>query len=218
MICNYPHSRRIVKPNLGRSPVFAFGRGVGYTTVMKRAFYSCFLLFASLSLTHPLPAQTDPPKPLDRLALPESSGKIEERFSGSGSRWVICIQDVHAHFTAQENIASILEQLNDEYHLSAVATEGSWSVTSYPKTWGIPSTPEKQNLLRALLEKDYISGPAYAAMSSKMPITLVGMEDAAVYEKNRSYYLKYLQKREEIASKLKTWEVRLSDEKKKNYI
>ena len=46
---------------------------------------------------------------ISNLAIPKDLGKIEIRKFGTSSRWIIHIQDVHAHFTAQENIAAILD-------------------------------------------------------------------------------------------------------------
>jgi len=61
---------------------------------------------------------------LGKMAIPESLGKVDERFQGTSKRWVINIQDVHAHFGAQENIAAIIDHLNTLYGLRLVAFEG----------------------------------------------------------------------------------------------
>lgn len=142
--------------------------------------------------------------PLANLAIPPSLGKMEERFQGTGSRWIIYIQDVHAHLTAQENIAAILEHLNTLYGIRTVALEGAWSATSFPKTWALPVSREKQMLARALLEDDYLTGPAYAAIFSPIPFNLIGMEDKDLYEQNRKIYLEHLAKRVDIAARIDT--------------
>jgi hypothetical protein len=143
-----------------------------------------------------------PSMQISDIAIPKSLGKIQDRYVGTSERWVIYIQDVHAHLTAQENIAAIVDLLNDNYGIQTVALEGNWSSTSYPKTWAHPATREKQRLTRALLEEDYITGPAYAAMFSKTPILLVGIENPELYQKNRQTYLDHLARREQIQSKI----------------
>ncbi len=159
-------------------------------------------------------AQTEESLPAENLMIPASLGKIEERFTGQGNRWILHIQDVHALLAAQENIAAILDHLNAVYGIRTVAVEGGWSSSSWPKTWGLPSSQEKQNLAQTLLEEDYIGGPAYAAMFSKTPITLLGLEDPALYEKNREIYLDYLERREDILAKVKAEESKLAQAKK----
>lgn len=176
------------------------------------------LVFLSLLIGGPLFAEDSKQAPetidLANLAIPKSLGKIEERYVGTSGRWVIHIQDVHAHFTAQENIAAILDHLNTVYGIKKVALEGGWGETSFPETWALPNSRQKQLLVRALLEEDYITGPAYAAIFSPIPMPLVGIEDPALYEKNRSDYLKFLNNRESVLTTIKAAEDAIESEKK----
>ncbi|HLD50403.1 MAG TPA: hypothetical protein VJC08_04325, partial [bacterium] len=87
---------------------------------------------------------------LANLAIPPSLGKMESRFVGQSERWVIHIQDVHAHLTAQENIGALLEHLHTYYGINTVAIEGGWSASSFPKSWALPPSRPKQMLGRAL--------------------------------------------------------------------
>ncbi|MBI3306420.1 MAG: hypothetical protein HYZ84_01250 [Candidatus Omnitrophica bacterium] len=162
----------------------------------------------------------EPPIPqaaIKDLAIPASLGKVEYRSAGTNSRWVIHIQDVHAHLGAQENIAAIIEHLNGVYGLKTIALEGGWSETSFPKTWALPQSREKQILVRALLEDDYITGPAYASIFSPVPINLVGIEDEALYEENRQIYVKHLQVREETEKKIKSFEQIIAGQKSSTF-
>ncbi len=147
------------------------------------------------------------------LAVPKTLGKIDDRFNGKSQRWVIHIQDVHAHFAAQENIAAIVDHLNAVYGIKTVALEGGWGQTSFPQSWGLPNSKEKQMLARALLEEDYLTGPAYAALFSQTPISLVGIEDAKLYEENREIYVKHLAEREKISSSVEASQKKISQSK-----
>ena len=183
---------------------------------MKRNSLALFLALLIATGLQPLGAEPAAGKVsllVANLAIPESLGKIDERFQGTSSRWVIDIQDVHAHFGAQENIAAILDHLNELYGLRLVAFEGGWSTTSYPKTWALPSSREKQLLLRTLLEEDLITGAAFAAMTSKMPITLHGMEEANLYKKNLRVYLAFLKKKDAVEKQVTVFQNKLSREK-----
>jgi hypothetical protein len=153
------------------------------------------------------------PLQLSDLAIPKSLGKIDGRFVGTSKRWVIQIQDVHAHFTAQENISAIVDHLNAVYGIKTVGLEGGWLSTSFEKSWGLPNSREKQMLARALLEDFYLTGPGYAGLFSQTPIHLVGIEDAKLHEENRQTYLKHLAERDAFIEKVDAYEKKLSTEK-----
>ncbi|MDP3919625.1 MAG: hypothetical protein Q8R76_02315 [Candidatus Omnitrophota bacterium] len=178
------------------------------------------LIVSMLTLSlHTSPGVAEQPKllTLDNLAIPETLGKIQERFVGSRNRWVIHIQDIHAHFAAQENIAAIVDHLNAVYGIQTVAVEGAWKSASFPKSWALPSSREKQMLARALLEDDYITGPVYSALFSQTPVTLHGIEDATLYDQNREIYIAHLNKREAIIALLQQHQEKLVAAKKEVY-
>jgi len=165
--------------------------------------FVCFLLIAPLSLFSQSAEKSDAAfLPLSNLAVPESLGKIQERFIGDKGRTIIQVQDVHAHRLAQENIAAILEHLSSVCDVRKIGLEGAWVTTDLPKSRAIPTSREKQLLARSLMDEDYISGPIYAAILSPFPLQLAGVEDAALYEQNRDLFLKHLDKQKEIQEKV----------------
>ena len=181
-----------------------------------KKFFAIFLFLIITFATTPAPLKSetlamDPGAslPLSALAIPEETGKVQERFAGSNTRTIIQIQDVHAHAPAQQNIAAILERLRTVFGIEKAALEGAWSSTSLPKSHAIPTSREKQLLATTLLEDDWISGPIYAAIMSPEPITLVGIEDEPSYEKNRALFLAHLGKAKEIDEKLQVYEASL---------
>ena len=93
-------------------------------------FFLLFSLTSGIAEVSELPA-------LENLAVPESLGKIETKFKGAGERWVIHIQDVHAHLTAQQNIAALLDHLNQTYGIKTVAIEGAWDSSNFEEIWGL---------------------------------------------------------------------------------
>ncbi|MDD5216608.1 MAG: hypothetical protein PHN49_01410 [Candidatus Omnitrophica bacterium] len=149
------------------------------------------------------------------LAIPKSLGKVEERIPGTTQRWVIEIQDVHSQFTAQENIAAIVDHLNAVYGIKTVALEGGWSETSFPQSWGLPTSREKNMLARALLEDGHIGGPVYAALFSKTPISIIGLEETGPYLENVNLYTEYLKQRDDIKSQLDQLSKQIASEKDK---
>ncbi len=171
---------------------------------------------AEQKLSAPVPSAA-PLLNIKDFAVPKTLGKIEDRFTGKSSRWVIHIQDVHAHFAAQENIAALVDHLNAVYGIKTVALEGGWGQTSFPQSWGLPNSKEKQMLARALLEEDYLTGPAYAALFSQSPVMLVGIEDAGLYEENRKIYVKHLAERDPIEAKIAAVQNTIAESKKTTF-
>jgi len=190
---------------------------------MKRLFVFFFFLIVAWTTT-PILSRSETPEvvndaaiALSNLAFPEEIGKVRERFVGKNPRTIIQIQDVHAHATAQQNIASILERLRTVFGMEKVALEGAWTSTSLPESHAIPTSREKQLLAGSLLEKGRISGPVCAAIMSPEPITLVGIEEKASYEKNRALFLDHLTKTEETRGKLQTYGALLGESQRSTW-
>ncbi len=154
---------------------------------------------------------------LQDLAIPKSLGKITERYVGKSDHWVIQIQDVHAHFTAHENIAAIVEHISQDYGIRNVALEGGWSESSFPKSRALPSSREKQMLARALLEEAHIGGPVYAALFAKEPLHIVGIENQELYLQNLAAYLEHIKSRRLFLSRLDGMEKNIVAEKTSVY-
>jgi hypothetical protein len=183
-------------------------------------FRPCFLLLCLSFLLPPfLLAQEGltPRLEIENLSIPENLGKIEDRFQGSSDYWIVQIQDVHAHLTAQENISAIVDHLNAVYKIDTVALEGGWDKTRFVQSWGIPSSREKQMLARSLLEDEFITGPAYTALFSSTPIDLIGIEDENLYNANLKTYLKHIEEEEKISPVLKQEKDRLIELKKSTF-
>lgn len=178
--------------------------------------FAVFIAAAGAVIWKTSPAGSTPQTMLsvENLAIPENLGKIENRFKGSAGRWIIYIQDVHAHFTAQQNIAAIVDHISTVYGVHTAALEGGWQATRFPETQSLPSSQAKYQITQTLLERDYITGPAYAAMASPAALTLIGIEDDALYEENRQVYLDYLSGKQATDEKIKTMDNALETEKK----
>jgi hypothetical protein len=187
-----------------------------YNPGVKIKSFGLILLFNLLALTSGL-AEVSEPGALENLGIPASLGKIESRYKGTSGRWVVHIQDVHAHLTAQQNIAALLDHLNTAYGIQAAAIEGTWHQSSLPKSWGVPPSREKQMLAQALLEEDYLNGAVYAAIFSKTPIQLVGLEDEPLYWENGGLYLEHLKDRETVLEKLGVLEQKIQAAKNNTY-
>jgi len=191
---------------------------VRYTFRMRKL---PLLLLLTLTAVPPAPLSSAPEPAetlsIQNLSVPKSLGRIDDRFQGTSTRWVIQIQDVHTHLPAQENIAALIDHLNAVYGIERVGAEGGWSKTSFKESWGLPSSREKQMLARGLLEEAHITGTAYAGLFTQTPLKITGLEDKSLYFENRSQYLKHLSERSATQKKLEAVEKRLSQEKASLY-
>lgn len=206
-------------PEQGRKPPLFKGSlwilpAYGYNETMWKKLCIPLSLLMAVSPMRTF-AQTESPETLsiENLALPKALGKIEERFKGSSPSWIIQIQDVHAHAIAQENIASLVEHLREAYGITVIAMEGGWDTTRLSESRALPTSREKQTLARALMENEYINGPAYAALFSPIPMDLVGIEDPELYGQNRTASLKHQQAMTSISEKLTVLEKKMLQEK-----
>lgn len=181
--------------------------------MLMKSFKKFFSVLAIFALTLPsgsVRGQTSEAAPsLANFAIPKSLGKIEDRFQGKTSHWIVQIQDVHAHFSAQENISAIIDHLNAVYGVQSVGIEGGWQDTTFKESWGVPSSREKQMLARSLMEKAYITGPGYAALFTQTPLHLIGIEEAKLYEQNRDAFLVYLENETKTGAALASLEKKL---------
>lgn len=186
--------------------------------MFARPFIS-WMLCLSLVFIPVAPSFSNPSDALDiaNLAIPQSLGKIQERFKGTSDHWIIQIQDVHGHILAQENISAILDHLQAVYGVQTVAVEGSSFATSLPKSWSIPNGREKQQISRSLLDDGYLSGPEYAALFTPQPLNLIGIEEESVYAENRAAFLEALAITEKTQQKIEAKLKQLSEEKQSVY-
>ena len=188
---------------------------------MKKAF--CLLLTLCISLCLPSTyiraeeSSQDKALNIADFALPEELGKIDSRFAGTSERWVILIQDIHGHLTAQENISAIVDHLSQVYGIDTIGIEGGWSKTKLSKSRQVPNSRSKQQLARALIEEEYITGPFYSALFSEKPLKLIGIENKDLYLKNREIFLAQIDSREDSLKKLTAAEKKITALKKETY-
>lgn len=188
---------------------------------MRKALIFCLISV----LTCPLPLgygrqASENFQSITDFAVPEELGKIDSRFAGlsdQDSRRVLLIQDIHGHLPAQENIAAIIDHLNQLYGIDTFAVEGGWSKTKLPRSNRLKNSRAKQQLAQALLEEEYITGPFYSALFSSKPLKIIGVEDAKLYQENKKAFLSQINLREEAEPKISAEETRLKKLKQETY-
>ncbi|MBK8574775.1 MAG: methyltransferase domain-containing protein [Elusimicrobia bacterium] len=150
---------------------------------------------APMSWTHipfdggSIPSQ--PPSTLKHLALPfdvasavlpyGAMGEVQE--GRRGAPVVFLIQDVHGNAGAQKNIGGLLGALSS-HEVTMTGVEGAWvpfDLSAYHR----PSSLKAVSLVsEALRAAGRLSGAEWAALTSPVPPTLVGVESSDLYRSN----------------------------------
>lgn len=158
---------------------------------LKKTLFFIFALFIAAGSAR---AEENALLELDKVSIPKKLGKVREVYQapviGRTSQKVIFhIQDVHANYEAQKNMADILEHLIMTYGISVILVEGGITDKdfSYIRDWA--SLEERKKKAGELLKEGIISGETYVDIASDFPLKFQGIEDQKLYEANMEAYL-----------------------------
>ena len=76
-------------------------------------------------------AASNSPMPLNEITIPDQYGSIIETHEGANGKLIVNIQDAHANYEAQKNIAAIIESLIDNYNMNLVLMEGKLTTRDF---------------------------------------------------------------------------------------
>ena len=139
----------------------------------------------------PLSLLGERPKTLAQaIQIPSEYGRISESFEGNPKPLIIHIQDVHVHYEAQKNLANILDKLIQEHGLRLILVEGGSGDTSLSFLRAEATKEKRLEVAEKYLKLGKISGEEYLDIVSENPITLWGIEDESLYDKNLDIFFK----------------------------
>lgn len=124
--------------------------------------------------------QIDPLK----IKIPEEYGTIVESHRGSNGSLIIHIQDAHANYEGQMNLANILESLIKDYGLNLILVEGGSTDSDFTYLRKRASLKERKEKAGKLLRDSIITGEEYLNIASDYPMSFQGIEDRAIYDAN----------------------------------
>jgi len=210
---------------------------------MFRRFLALILSFSLLATS--LPAQAAPTDPLSKLTPSSRIGFITDHFGGQPK--VILIQDLHAHYGAQKNIAKLLEFFDSRLRDSviprvrkgdstlrnsgisesppfALAVEGAEGpIDLSPLVGTVPGLPEglspalRNEALDYLMREGELTGMEYFAITHNQPHLLQGVEDFRYYNTHRELFRQTYEKREKLVLRLTAIQRDLQDLRPKVY-
>jgi hypothetical protein len=118
--------------------------------------------------------------------LSSSFGKITESYTGDKNILVYLIQDAHANQEAQKNIYNVIKCLK-QYHknnLQFIGLEGSTGKLNFNLFLDIKNKKIKNKILDNMLKNGYLTGSELYFIKNPKDISLYGIENDSLYEKD----------------------------------
>ena len=174
-------------------------------------------LYANTLLGSDLPKQTrsvgNSEFILDSLSLPEELGVVSEVFHGvNGERLIIHIQDAHANYDSERNVAKLIEHFQKTYQVPLVFLEGGGGVLDSLYFQSFPDAKLKEKILHDYLKNgDLQGGEAASILSNGQRTRFFGIEDQELYRENKQTFLEAIQKEKQILEVLSREEAILDE-------
>ncbi|GEM_PF-3908559 len=133
---------------------------------------------------------------INGLKIPETFGKVIESFDGRRGESVIVIQDAHAHFEAQKNIAEILQFLSSHHNITTIGMEGAEGKVDLSFFRALPYPELKQKILLNDVRSGGTAGVEYFAITSEREVQLIGVDSNKDYLENVKQYAELTSRKE----------------------
>ncbi len=151
------------------------------------------------------------------LKVPDSIAKISEVHKGRVPKLLIHIQDAHTNLSAQENLSKVLEELIKKHGLKTVFVEGGTKDDSLSFLRLLADNSTRQQVAKKYLLKGELNGAEYLNITSDYDMTLQGVEDKTLYQKNLKEYASVVKEREQSLSYLEELKKRTNSLKRRLY-
>ena len=206
------------------SGTFAFSQtqnSAGTPSVEKKVLFSTVEGVkensAALSGEKGIPSVERSEVALTDVILPSNYVTLKDSYKGLGEKKLILIQDAHCNPEAQLNIFKTIRHCVDQYNVDLLCIEGS--VGEIPLT-SFRNDPDKERMLAILfffLTKGRVTGGELACVYSEREITLFGIEEEDMYNKNFEAFKKTMPLRSQFYSGIEQLETSFSSVRDKVY-
>ena len=125
------------------------------------------------------------------LKFPLQTAKISEIYRApqkEKQKLLIHIQDAHTNFSAQENISKVLEDLASRYKVKTIFVEGGTGDDSLSFIRPLAPKTTRERVAKKYLLAGEIKGVEYLDLVSDHTLTVWGVEDKTLYDKNLKAY------------------------------
>src|SRR3989338_4729081 len=157
-----------------------------------------------------------------RFELPAQFAHLQEIHkaeskSTAESPLIIHIQDAHVNLSGQQNLANALDDIMSKYKISLVLVEGGSRDDTLTPIKSVAPPDVWKKVAKKFLIDGKISGEEYLNIISDHPMTIMGIEDKALYMKSLEAYAELAGKREGALEYLKLIQKSLGKLKNKLY-
>jgi WD40 repeat protein len=123
------------------------------------------------------------------LPIPAGQMMFRERSAGRNGRLILHVQDAHANYAAQKNIASSLGYWMDRFpQVRLVAVEGGSGDGSLDRFRESAPAGLWKRAAAQLLRDGAVTGEEFLNLTSDRPMRIWGVEDQELYDRNRAVY------------------------------
>ncbi|MBU1784058.1 MAG: hypothetical protein KKG95_01770, partial [Candidatus Omnitrophica bacterium] len=147
-------------------------------------FIKCVCVIVAFIFAHQQLGWAQGGKPVWAIEIPYDVAGTREAVPGTGDDVIIHIQDAHSSLSAQYSIAKLLDTLVTDYDLSFVALEGASGEIDTSLLRTFPDAEIRKDTAAFLMREGRMSAGEFFAVTSEKAITLCGIEDDALYQKN----------------------------------
>ena len=139
----------------------------------------------------------------NNISVPEQFAIIEETYTGTSDKLIVCVKDHHADPKTQLNIAQLLTELRKENRFNLICLEGASSKLDTSFFNQFPNKTIRNKVAKYFLNKAMFSGSEYYNISHNDPtLKMFGVEDNIDYLQNINIYLDVQIKKEVLEKKL----------------
>src|SRR3989338_4675703 len=151
-------------------------------------------------------------------ALPSELGSIVERYRGKGDFLLVYIQDAHANYSIQENIAKILHAFSESGVISTAYLEGVFGQVETGLVRSASSVATAEGC-RRLLEEARISGADYFQAVSQRgeQVEFRGIEEKSIYFENAWAFMRMMELKSSTEKEMKTFRTYIDNLKHRYY-
>lgn len=125
----------------------------------------------------------DPANPFN-ITVPAMYGTIIDSYKGTNGKLIVHIQDAHANYEAQKNIAAIIETLINSYNINLVLMEGKATDRDFKYLRYRAPLDVRKDIADNLLKEGIFNGVNYLDLASSYPLLIQGVEDKNLYDIN----------------------------------
>ena len=126
---------------------------------------------------------------LSNIEIPLSLGYVKERYlSGTDKPVIVYIQDAHCNYSCQKSIESIVNYFNGKYKIDLAAVEGGAGNYDYSIFTSIPDIDLREKIANYFVREGRVTGVDLFALMNPDKLSVKGLEEQSLYEKNLSVY------------------------------